>query len=290
MTLRLTTYFGERDHDGRRFLAEALLDTYARHGVEVSALMRGAAGFGAKHHLHTDTLLTLSEDLPMVSVAIDTRERIEALIGKVEQLQHTGLVTVESTQLLDGRAVIAEPAKLTLYLTGGRRAYTTACDVLHRHGVAGATVLHGVDGTVHGKRRRSTRAPALVVAVGDGPALTAAIAELPPCLATLDRIRIGAVERADGMWTKLTVHGHDDFVRRLRADRVRGATMLRGVWGFRDGQPPAGDRLLQIRRHVPSITVIVDAPDRIDRAFAVVAGHGLVTSELLPAIGVRARG
>ena len=56
--------------------------------------------------------------------------------------------------------------------------------------------------------------------------------------------------------------------------------MLRGVWGFRDGQPPAGDRVLQIRRHVPSITVIVDAADRIDRAFAVVAGHGLVTSEL----------
>ena len=119
MTLRLTTYFGERDHDGRRFLAEALLDTYARHGVEVSALMRGAAGFGAKHHLHTDTLLTLSEDLPMVSVAIDTRERIEALIGEVERLRHTGLVTVESTQLLDGRAVIAEPAKLTLISPAG---------------------------------------------------------------------------------------------------------------------------------------------------------------------------
>ena len=82
MTLRLTTYFGERDHDGRRFLAEALLDTYARHGVQVSALMRGAAGFGAKHHLHTDTLLTLSEDLPMVSIAVDTRERIEALIRR----------------------------------------------------------------------------------------------------------------------------------------------------------------------------------------------------------------
>ena len=191
--------------------------------------------------------------------------------------------------MLDARTVVDEPAQLTLYLTG-RPAYTTACEVLHRHGAAGATVLLGVDGTVHGERRRATRAPAMVVAVGNGGALTAAIAELPPCLATLDRIRIGAVERADGMWTKLTVHTHDDLIPRLRADGVRGATMLRGVWGFRDGQPPAGDRLLQVRRHVPSLTVIVDAPDRIDRAFAIVADHGLVTSELLPTIGVGSRG
>ena len=37
--------------------------------------MRGVAGFGVKHHLHTDRLLTLSEDLPIVSVAVDTRRR-----------------------------------------------------------------------------------------------------------------------------------------------------------------------------------------------------------------------
>ena len=160
MTLRLTTYFGERDHDGRRFLAEALMDTYARHGIEVSALMRGAAGFGAKHHLHTDTLLTLSEDLPMVSIAVDTRERIEALVGEVERLQHTGLVTVERTQLLDGRPVIAEPAKLTLYLTGGRQRL--------RGGLRGAAPPRGGgrDRAARRRRHRPRRAPALDARTG----------------------------------------------------------------------------------------------------------------------------
>ena len=38
-------------------------------------LLRGADGFGRKHHLRTDRLLTLSEDLPLVAVAVDTRER-----------------------------------------------------------------------------------------------------------------------------------------------------------------------------------------------------------------------
>ncbi|MEA2424788.1 MAG: hypothetical protein QOH13_1198, partial [Thermoleophilaceae bacterium] len=52
--LKLTAYFGERDRVGGRFLADALIDVFARHELQASAVMRGAAGFGAKHHLHTD--------------------------------------------------------------------------------------------------------------------------------------------------------------------------------------------------------------------------------------------
>ena len=281
--LKLTTYFGESD----RGVADALLALYARHEVEASLLLRGAAGFGAKHHLRTDTLLTLSEDLPLVSVAVDTRERIAALVDEVGALHRTGLVTVERAKLITGPPMVHEFAKVTLYVTG-RPAYVEACAVLHRHGVTGATVLRGVDGTVHGGRRRGLKAPAAVVAVGSGQALTAALQELRPRLATLERVRIAEPQRADGMWTKLTVHapaGHEqELIRRLRAGGVRGATTLHGVWGFH-GDGPSGERLLQIRRRVPVVTVIVDTPDRIDRAFSITAGAGLVTSELVPGIG-----
>ena len=40
-------------------------------------LLRGAEGFGAKQRLQTQRLLSLSEDLPVVAVAVDARERIE---------------------------------------------------------------------------------------------------------------------------------------------------------------------------------------------------------------------
>ncbi len=280
---KLTTYFGERD----RHVADALLALYARHEVEASLLLRGAMGFGAKHHLRTDTLLTLSEDLPMVSVAVDTRERIAALMDEVGALQHGGLVTVERAQLISRPPIVHEFAKVTLYVTG-RPAYVEACAVLYRHGVTGATVLRGVDGTVHGARRRGLKAPAAVVAVGTGEALTAAVQELRPRLATLERVRIGETQGADGMWTKLTVHapaGHEqELIRHLRAAGIRGATTLHGVWGFHGGRP-SGERLLQVRRRVPVMTVIVDTPDRIDRAFAIASGAGLVTSELIPGIG-----
>ena len=85
--LKLTIYFGERDRSGGQFLADALFDIYGRHQVRTSILLRGIEGFGAKHHLRTDTLLTLSEDLPLVSLAVDAPERIEGLLGEVGALE-----------------------------------------------------------------------------------------------------------------------------------------------------------------------------------------------------------
>jgi PII-like signaling protein len=69
--------FGERHRTEKEFVAGALLGLYGRREIDVSMMLRGAEGFGLKHHLRTDRILTLSEDLPLMSVAIDTRARIE---------------------------------------------------------------------------------------------------------------------------------------------------------------------------------------------------------------------
>src|SRR3954447_17231298 len=52
--LKLTTYGGERARSGTRYVADALLDVYGGHELAISVLLRGALGFGAKHHLRTD--------------------------------------------------------------------------------------------------------------------------------------------------------------------------------------------------------------------------------------------
>ena len=93
--LKLTVYFGERDRAQGRFLADVLLDGYERHGLATSVLMRGIEGFGAKHRLKTQRLLTLSEDLPIVSVAVDTRQRIDQLLPQVTAVMGDGLITLE---------------------------------------------------------------------------------------------------------------------------------------------------------------------------------------------------
>ena len=162
--LKLTTYLGERDLAGDRFLADALADVYERHAVRTSAVFRGIEGFGVKHRLQTDRLLSLSEDLPIVSVAVDASPRIEGLLPEVEAVCAHGLVTLERARMLTGPTGpsvlpedLHEATKLTVFVgrqerAGGRPALEAVVALLRRHGVAGATALLGIDGTAHGVR------------------------------------------------------------------------------------------------------------------------------------------
>jgi len=294
--IKLTTYFGERD-----FVSDALLELYGRHRVAISVLLRGAEGFGEHHRLRSADLLTPSEDLPLVSVAVDAPERIEALAAEVRRLQRTGLVTLERAT-----ATFAEPVKLTLYLGRGEsvRAVTA---MLRECGLDGVTALLGVDGTLHGERRRASffggngGVPVMLIAVGPGAAAERALALLGGAVFTLERIRVC---RRDGValaepeprareWHKLMLHSsdhatHEELVRRLRGAGTAGATTLRGVWGFHGDHEPHGDRVLQLRRGVPGITVIVDTAEHVGESFAIVSEltpeRGLVTSETVPVI------
>jgi PII-like signaling protein len=338
--LKLTIYYGERDRTDEGFVADALVDVFARHGLQTSLVMRGIAGFGAKQHLRTDRLLTLSEDLPLVSVAVDTRERIQAALPEVDALRFDGLVTLERARMLPDRLTalqlpddLHEATKLTIYVgrqqrAGSRPAYEAVVDLLHRHGVAGATVLLGVDGTAHGARQRArffaanADVPLMVISVGDGHQIAGVLPDLDAMLhrpiATLERVRICkrdgqrlALPRhlpetdASGLqiWQKLMVYASEqsrynggplymELLRRLRAAGAAGATSLRGIWGYHGDHIPHGDTFWQLRRRVPVLTVIVDTPANIHRWFAIVdeltEQTGLVTSEIVPAYRARA--
>jgi PII-like signaling protein len=329
--LKLTTYFGERDRIDGSFAADAFTDVYARHDLAVSLLLRGVEGFGLRQHVRTDRLLSLSEDLPLVSVAVDARPRIEAALEEIGTMPFKGLVTLERARLVRDAPGAIEPhatTKLTVYAgrherAGGRPVHEAVVALLHRHGVAGATVLLGIDGTVHGRRERAqfvgrnAHVPVMIVAVGEGGTIASALPGLEALLRrpllTVERVRVckrdgvkfaepEAVAGTDpsglGLWQKLMVYAgeqsrHDGaplsgrLVRALRDAGAAGATSLRGIWGYHGDHAPHGDRFWQLRRRVPVVTIVVDTPERIRRWFAVVDAltdeTGLVTSELVPA-------
>ncbi|HWH96467.1 MAG TPA: DUF190 domain-containing protein [Baekduia sp.] len=333
--VKLTTYFGERARADGGFLADALVGIYARHRLQTSVVMRGLAGFGAKHQLRTDRLLSLSEDLPMVAVAVDARAQIDAALADVRALGRcAGLLTLERARMLLVQdfvrpADIDGLAKLTVYVgrherTGGRPAHVAVVDLLHSRGVAGATVLLGLDGTRRGERRRArlvgrnAEVPLMVVAVGDGDRITRTLRDLgallPQPLATLERVQIckrdgvllerpralaGRDPSGLPLWQKLMVytsersrHGdaplHRALIGALRGAGAPGATTVRGIWGYHGDHAPHGDRLWQLRRHVPVVTTVIDRPDAVQRWFDVIdtvtAATGLVTSEMVPVL------
>ena len=339
--LKLTSYFGERQRTaGNGFAADALLDLYGQHAIATSILLRGVEGFGARQHLRTDRSLTLSDDLPLIAVAVDTRPRIEALLESTSGLLRSGLVTLERARLLAGDIEAAGPGegpddetKLTVYVGRQERVYrvpafVAICDLLHRRGIAGATALLGVDGTAHGRRERAAffsrnaGTPMMIIAVGSGRRIAQVLPELGGLLRrpllTLERVRIckrdgellgrppsvlealaPAGETHLPLAQKLMVYTseaavqdgqpiHRAIVRRLRSAGISGATTQRGMWGFHGDHPPHGDRLFQLGRRVPAVTIVIDAPERIQTAFDLIddltAEQGLVTCETVPAV------
>jgi PII-like signaling protein len=334
--LKLTAYFSERERAAGGLLADALLDVYERHRVETSILLRGIEGYGLRHHLRSDRLLSLSEDLPIVSVAIDTRPRIEALLDEVAQIRRRGLLTLERARMLsDGIEPLSLPeeldeaTKLTVYLgrrdrAEGKPAFVALCDLLRRRGVAGATALLGVDGTLRGRRERgrffsgNSDVPMMVIAVGSGARISAVLPEIGELLhrplITLERVRVckrdgdllarphplpSTDEEGIDLWQKLMIYTpesatagkhpiHLELIRRLRMSGASGATSLRGVWGFHGEHEPHGDRLWQLRRRAPIVSIVVDKPDQIAASFEIVDEltdeRGLVTSEMVPAM------
>ena len=163
-----------------------------------------------------------------------------------------------------------------------------------------------MDGIAHGYPQRAqffslnADLPMMVIAVGSGDQISMVLPELGGLLRrplmTLERVRIckrdgqlitrpeltaGVDDHGFPLWQKLTVYTsetarhdgqpiHRAIVRRLRSAGTSGTTTYRGIWGFHGDRPPHGDHLLQLGRHVPAVTIVIDTADRISAVFGVI--------------------
>jgi uncharacterized protein len=91
----LRIFVGESDRHGRKPLYEALVELLRKEGLAGATVLRGVAGFGAHSVYHTDKLLELSLDLPMIVETVDTEEKINEILPKIEEMMNGGLITLE---------------------------------------------------------------------------------------------------------------------------------------------------------------------------------------------------
>ncbi|GGW72462.1 DUF190 domain-containing protein [Streptomyces caelestis] len=98
--LRLTVFVGENDTWHHKPLYSEIVHRAHAAGLAGASVFRGVEGFGASSLIHTSRLLSLSEDLPVAVVIVDTEPRVRAFLPQLDDLVTEGLVTLDECETI----------------------------------------------------------------------------------------------------------------------------------------------------------------------------------------------
>lgn len=148
----------------------AILDYLFFRGISDATVVRGIAGFGTDHKLHSNRLLELSDRMPIKIEFIETSERVQEVLPKLTELAGDGLIEVhdtnvirpektkDKTQLAAPSAKLESKAKMMRILIGehdtwnDKPLYQALVRALRANDIAGVTVYRGILG--YGANRR----------------------------------------------------------------------------------------------------------------------------------------
>jgi PII-like signaling protein len=170
------TIYVSQDHlyHGESLYA-AILDFLFYRKIAGATVIRGVAGFGADHHMHTDRRVLFTENLPMKIEFVESQEKIDAILPKLYEMVGSGLIEVQDTTIVKsaepggkdavGIARDAAPilkrqskAKLMRVYVGendkwrGKPLHTALLESMRANDIAGVTVYRGILG--YGANRR----------------------------------------------------------------------------------------------------------------------------------------
>jgi uncharacterized protein len=97
-------YIGESDTWHGRPLYEAIVHMLRERGFAGATVIRGIEGFGAKQHLHTTRILSLSQDLPILIEVVDQEDRLRGILPELNGMVSEGLITLERVEIVAYRA------------------------------------------------------------------------------------------------------------------------------------------------------------------------------------------
>lgn len=98
--LKLTVSVGETRQWHHRPVYVEIVRRARAAGLAGAAVYRGIEGYGASRQLHTARVLSLTEDLPVTVVIVDTADRIHAFLPQLDEVVTHGLVTVDEVHAI----------------------------------------------------------------------------------------------------------------------------------------------------------------------------------------------
>ncbi|GAC1632566.1 MAG: DUF190 domain-containing protein [Ktedonobacteraceae bacterium] len=105
MGKRIRIFIGEAEVWQGKPLYRAILEAVQHQGASGATVLRGIEGFGPAHHLSTERLPDISDNLPLIVEIIESEERVEALLPLLDQLVQRGTITISSVEILSHGSV-----------------------------------------------------------------------------------------------------------------------------------------------------------------------------------------
>lgn len=167
--LKVSIYVADGDTHHGIACSSAVLDYLFYRGVAGATVLKGIAGFGADHHLHTSSLVDVSDRLPVKVEFVDTAAKVEELMPRLKELcgsgmievQETNVVKAAGTQSVEAVPVLAHKVEgkaklLRIYIDEkdrwhGKALYQALIEALQANDIAGATVYKAILGYGSGK-------------------------------------------------------------------------------------------------------------------------------------------
>jgi len=81
-------------------LYEAIILVLRERGFAGATVLRAIAGFGATARIHTDRVLRLSSDLPIVVEVVEQEEQIQDVMPILDEMIDGGLITLERARVI----------------------------------------------------------------------------------------------------------------------------------------------------------------------------------------------
>ena len=97
---KVSIYVGEDQQYHGHALYAAILDYLFSRGVSGANAVRSIAGFGADHKMHTARILDLTENLPVNIEVIESGEKVDEILPKLQDMVGTGLIELQNTLVI----------------------------------------------------------------------------------------------------------------------------------------------------------------------------------------------
>ena len=93
-------HIGESDRWHGKPLYDAIVELLRAEKFSGATVLRGVGGFGSSSVYHTEKIMRLSQDLPIVIEVIENAERIEKMLPELDHMIGGGLVTLEKVRVI----------------------------------------------------------------------------------------------------------------------------------------------------------------------------------------------